>query len=195
MPHLSASSHFGMVFKHLWDYFHPKDSTNGFPQLFQLYSHIVKGHIPLQIACVLGVACLLAMTKSSSKIHPITMGEALYQLTSHALCLQFHNTFVTHFSPHQIIVTTKGSCETIVHGIKCTLNLYLDSVVLQLSLANTFNLMSRGVIFQELLIIGGNIMQFIPFVHAFHAFESPLFYSYCNHESNLTIILFAMGTH
>jgi hypothetical protein len=37
-------------------------------------------------------------------------------------------------------------------------------------------------------------MQFIPFVRAFYAFESPLFYNHCNHENNVTIILFAMGT-
>jgi hypothetical protein len=34
-------------------------------------------------------------------------------------------------------------------------------------------LMSGGVIFQELCEIGGNIIQFIPFVHAFYAFEYP----------------------
>jgi hypothetical protein len=31
MLHVLASGHFGMVFE---DYFHPKDSTNGFSQLF-----------------------------------------------------------------------------------------------------------------------------------------------------------------
>jgi hypothetical protein len=30
MPHLSISGPFGMVFEHLQDCFHPKDSTNGF---------------------------------------------------------------------------------------------------------------------------------------------------------------------
>jgi hypothetical protein len=38
-------------------------------------------------------------------------------------------------------------------------------------------------------------MQLIPFVCAFYAFESPMFYSHCNHEGNVTIIPFVMGTH
>jgi hypothetical protein len=60
---------------------------NGFLQLFQLYFHIVKGHVPPQIALVFGIACPLAMTKLLGGVHPITIGETLYQLTSHALCL------------------------------------------------------------------------------------------------------------
>jgi hypothetical protein len=61
-------------------------------------------------------------------------------------------------------------------------------------MANAFNLVSKGVIFQELCAIGGNIIQLIPFVHAFYAFEFPLFYSHHNHEGNVTIIPSAMGT-
>jgi len=53
--------------------------------------------------------------------------------------------------------------------------------------------MSRGVIFQKLCATCGDIIQFIPFVRAFYAFESPLCYSHCNHESDFTIIPFAMG--
>jgi hypothetical protein len=55
--------------------------------------------------------------------------------------------------------------------------------------------MSRGVIFQELCAIGGDIIQLIPFVHAFYAFESPLFYSHHNRGYDVTIIPFAMETH
>ncbi len=111
---------------------------SGFFQLFQLCFHITKGHIPPRIIRVLGVGCLLAMTKILGGIHPIAVGETLYRLTSRALCLQFHNTFVTHFSPHKFRVATKGSCETVIHGIMCTLELYLDWVVLQLDVANAF---------------------------------------------------------
>jgi hypothetical protein len=46
MPHMLANGPSRMVFEHLWDRFHPKDLTSGFPQLFQLCFHIVKGHIP-----------------------------------------------------------------------------------------------------------------------------------------------------
>jgi len=37
-------------------------------------------------------------------------------------------------------------------------------------------------------------MQFIPFVHVFYAFESPMFYNHCNCEGNVMVIPFAMGT-
>jgi hypothetical protein len=37
-------------------------------------------------------------------------------------------------------------------------------------------------------------MQFIPFVHAFYAFEFPLFYNHHNLEGDFTIIPFTMGT-
>jgi hypothetical protein len=61
-------------------------------------------------------------------------------------------------------------------------------------MANAFNSVSKGVIFQEHHVVGGEIMQLIPFVHAFYAFESPLFYNHRNYEDNITIIPFAMGT-
>ncbi len=54
--------------------------------------------------------------------------------------------------------------------------------------------MSRRVIFQKLRIAGGNIIQFIPFVKAFYAFETLLFYNHRNHEGDVTIIPFTMGT-
>jgi hypothetical protein len=78
MSHLSANGPFGMVFKHLQNIFHPKDSASGFPQLFQLYFHIAQSHIPPQIAHVLGTTHLLAMTKPSGGVHPIVAGETLY---------------------------------------------------------------------------------------------------------------------
>jgi len=52
----------------------------------------------------------------------------------------------------------------------------------------------RKVIFQELHAIGRDIIQFIPFVHAFYAFENPLFYSHYNCGGDVTVIPFAMGT-
>jgi len=53
------------------------------------------------------------MTKLLSGIRPIKMGETLYQLTNHALCLQFHDAFATHFSTQQLLITTKNSYEIV----------------------------------------------------------------------------------
>jgi hypothetical protein len=55
--------------------------------------------------------------------------------------------------------------------------------------------MLRGVIFQEFRVVGRDITQLIPFVCATYAFEFPLFYKHHNHESDVTIIPFAMGIH
>jgi hypothetical protein len=53
----------------------------------------------------------------------------------------------------------------------------------------------RDHIFQKLCATAGDIMQLIPFVHAFYAFESFMHYNHHNYESNVTIIPFAMGIH
>jgi hypothetical protein len=60
---------------------------------------------------------------------------------------------------------------------------------------NVFNLVSKGVIFQEFHALGGFIIQLILFVRAFYEFESPLFYSHHNHDGDVMIIPSAMGTH
>jgi hypothetical protein len=158
MLHLSASGPSRMVFEHLRNNFHLEDLASGFPQLFQLCFHITQGHNPPQITRVLGAAYLLAMTKPLGGISPIAVGETLYRLISRALCLQFHETFTTHFPPHQFGVVIKGGYETIFHNIKCNLDLHLDWVVLELDLRNAFNSMSKKVIFKELYATSGGII-------------------------------------
>jgi hypothetical protein len=135
------------------------------------------------------------MMKPLGGVRPIAMRETLYQLTSCTLCFQFREAFATHFSPHQFGVVTKDDCEAIMHDIRYSLNFHLDWVILELDVINTFNLMSKGVIFQKFHGMGGDIVQFIPFVCAFYAFEFPLFYTHHNCEGDVTIIPFAMGTH
>jgi hypothetical protein len=53
--------------------------------------------------------------------------------------------------------------------------------------------MLRGVIFQELCVACGDIIQLIPFICAFYAFKFPLFYNHHNCESDVTIIPSTMG--
>jgi hypothetical protein len=62
-------------------------------------------------------------------------------------------------------------------------------------MAKKINLVSKRVIFQKLRATGGDIIQFISFVHAFYVFQSHLFYNYRNYEGDVTIILSIMGTH
>jgi len=42
--------------------------------------------------------------------------------------------------------------------------------------------MSKGVIFQEPHVVGGDIIQLITFICAFYGFKSLLFYNHYNHE-------------
>jgi hypothetical protein len=45
------------------------------------------------------------------------MGEVLYWLVNKILFLQFHNTFSTHLSSHQIGVVVMDECATMVYGV------------------------------------------------------------------------------
>jgi hypothetical protein len=69
-----------MVLKPFKNYFHLENLASGFPYLFQLCFHIAQGHIPPQIARVFGTTHLLAMTKLSSGVHPIIVGETIQKL-------------------------------------------------------------------------------------------------------------------
>jgi len=62
-------------------------------------------------------------------------------------------------------------------------------------MANIFDLVLKGVKFQEFRATCGDIIQLIPLLCAFYAFEFPLFYNHHNHEGDVTFIPFAMGTH
>jgi hypothetical protein len=61
-------------------------------------------------------------------------------------------------------------------------------------MANAFNSVSRGAIFQELCATSVDIIQLILFVRAFYAFEFPLFYSHHNCDGDVIVIPSIMGT-
>jgi hypothetical protein len=93
-----ASGPSRMVFEYLQIYFHLEDSTNGFPQLFKLCSHITQGHIPLQITFVLGITCLLIMTKHVGGVR-CNAGNIVWINKPHFMFLipqHFCNTFLPH---------------------------------------------------------------------------------------------------
>jgi hypothetical protein len=56
--------------------------------------------------------------------------KVIYQLVIHTLAIQFKNTFVKHFSPHQFGVATPGWCEIVVDGVRAMLDIHLEWVVL-----------------------------------------------------------------
>jgi hypothetical protein len=87
MPIFFVNGIFGMVFEHLQDCFHPNESVINFSQLFQFCYHITQGHIPCQIAYILGAPHFLAMTKLLGGVRPLVVRETLYQFTSHVFML------------------------------------------------------------------------------------------------------------
>jgi len=89
----------------------------------------MQGHIPCRITHILRTAHFLIMTKPSSGVCLVVVGETLYCLISHTLYLQFRDAFATQFSPHQFGVATKGKCEVVIHGIMCIFDLHFDWVV------------------------------------------------------------------
>jgi hypothetical protein len=98
--HLSANGLLGMLFKRFQDSLVPKDSTNGFSQLFFVYFYVIARNIPKSITKALGVAKLLALAKPSSGIQPIIINKVLCWLVNMTLCFQFCNAFLAHLSPH-----------------------------------------------------------------------------------------------
>ncbi len=75
-------------------------------------------------------------------------------MVSRGLCLQLQDTIFTHLSPHQFGVIVRGGCEAVVHGIRPTLDAHPDWVVLQVNVANAFNIISYQVIFKKLCVLG-----------------------------------------
>ncbi|KAL2634304.1 hypothetical protein R1flu_005783 [Riccia fluitans] len=129
-PHLSSGGPLGMVFELLRDCFTPQDPTSGFDLLFDLCTHIAQGRVFPSTAYLLGASRLLALEKPSGSVRPIVMEEVLHRLVACTLGFQFREALVDHFSPLQFGVATRGGCETIIHGLRATLDLHLDWVVL-----------------------------------------------------------------
>jgi hypothetical protein len=76
----------------------------------------------------------------------------------------------------------------------CTLDLHLDWVVFQLDVANALIWCEDRSYFKNFVSQVETSYNSSPlFVHSMH-FEYPMFYSHCNHESNVMVIPSTMGT-
>jgi hypothetical protein len=97
-PRFSSSGPLGMVYELLHGCFVFNNSTSGFDILFELCGHIFCGHVPPLVSCLLVALRLLALEKQAIGIHPIAIGEVIYQLVARTLIIQFKDTFAKHFS-------------------------------------------------------------------------------------------------
>ncbi|KAL2643240.1 hypothetical protein R1flu_010827 [Riccia fluitans] len=182
-----------MVFKLLWDCFTPEDPASGFDLLFNLCTHIAQGRLSAPTAYLLGASRLLALEKPSG-VRPIAVDEVLYRLVSCSLGFQFRKTLANHFSPLQFGVVTHGGCETIIHGLYATLDLHPDWIILQFDIRNAFNTISQEALFCELRVATGSLDQLFPFVHSFYARRSPLYFSHCSCEDEVSLLSSESGT-
>ncbi len=130
----------------------------------------------------MGASCFLAMVKPSNKIQPFILGEALYFLTSHTLCVYNFDFFSTHF-PFQVFgIVIKGGYKLNKWFIALNVppNFHpngFDWVVLGVDMVKAFNFMSRKVMFLKLRKVKDETTQFIPFIHTFYVYESPLYFT------------------
>ncbi|KAL2608417.1 hypothetical protein R1flu_026990 [Riccia fluitans] len=183
-----------MVFELLRDCFTPEGPTSGFDLMFDLCTHIAQGRVFASTAYLLGASCLLALEKPSSDIRPIPVGEILYRLVARTLGFQFQEALADHFSPLQFGVAMRGGCETIIHGLRATLDLHPDWVVLQVDIQKAFNIVSWEALFCELRSAIGSLDQLFPFVRSFYARRSPLYFSHCSHEDEVSLFSPESGT-
>lgn len=104
------------------------------------------GRISPPISRLLNATHLSAMKKEPSGICLLAVGEVFYRLISRTISIQMQPTFVDHLYPYQFGVATLGGCEMVVHGLRSTLEVHPNLVVLQVNIANAFNsLMSYNI--------------------------------------------------
>jgi hypothetical protein len=51
------------------------------------------------------------------------IGEVTYHLVACIIAIQFRDTLVEHFNPHQFDIVTYDKCEIVVHGVQMMLDL------------------------------------------------------------------------
>jgi hypothetical protein len=105
--------------------------VSGFNLFIEVCGHSARGHVPPLVSCLLFAFRFLTLEKQFGNIHPIIISEMTYCLVVYTLVIQFRDTLMEHFNPHQFGVRTRGGCETMVHNIQVMLDLHLDLVVLQ----------------------------------------------------------------
>jgi hypothetical protein len=136
----------------------------------------------------------MALEKQARGVKLIAIREVIYQLVTHTLAIQFTNTFVEHFSPHQFGVGILGGCETMVHGVGTRLDIHSEWVVLHVDVQNVFNSVFQATIFKELWSSIGTFDQLFPFVHRFYAHPFPLYFSKVFKHGDFIVISFEFGT-
>jgi phosphopantetheine adenylyltransferase len=100
------------------------------PNCGGIRGHITHGHVLPSISSLFVTLQLLVLEKQARGVKLITIGKVIYRLVTRTFAIQFKNTFVKHFNPHQFGVATSNRCEIVVHGVRAMLDIHLEWVVL-----------------------------------------------------------------
>lgn len=163
----------GWLFEHLRDSFLVGDEV--FVPFHQVCSHVAAGRVPSQVASILGACHPLAINKGGGGMRPIAIGEVLHHcIVGRAVIWKLRSRLAPYLAPHQLGVAVSGGLETLVRGLQVALDVHSEWGVLQVDVSNAFNLVDRGVVFEELR--ASSLPELIPFVRSFYGSPSRLLY-------------------
>ncbi|CAI6010743.1 unnamed protein product [Closterium sp. NIES-65] len=131
--------------------------------------------LPQTVRPFFTASTLVALQKPQGGVRPIAIGEILPRLLSRCVILHFKQQIRDFFLPSlQFGVTVSAGIEVMAHTVQSALSLHPDWVVLELNVANAFNLFSRSAMFNALR--DSPFSSLIPFFRLFYASPSPLHY-------------------
>ncbi|CAI5517708.1 unnamed protein product [Closterium sp. Naga37s-1] len=172
-PRGTAAGPSGCLIEHLRDTFLSYQSH--LPHLLRLFQNWLQGDLPQTVRPFFTASTLVALQKPQGGVRPIAIGEILPRLLSRCVILHFKQQIRDFFLPSlQFGVTVSAGIEVMAHTVQSALSLHPDWVVLELNVANGFNLFSRSAMFNALR--DSPFSSLIPFFRLVYASPSPLHY-------------------
>lgn len=116
--------------------------------LTSLVNRLAADRVPPSLASSLTAAPLTPLRKRDDGVRPIAVGETLRRPVSSLLMTRVASQSQQFLEPNQLGVRTKEGCEAIVHAAHRHVHAHgqrTTHVLLQVDLANAFNLVSRPV--------------------------------------------------
>lgn len=107
-------------------------------------------------------------------VRPVAVGEADLRAISGHVTDGAVKSAAEILSPQQVAVGVDGGISLLIHGIKLTLELNREFVVVKLDLKNAYNSISRSVVLRRMQS-HPELRQLVPFLHALGAAPTDLF--------------------
>ena len=117
------------------------------PALARLITFWARGLAPASLAPWITGAPLTPLRKRDNGVRPVAVGETLRRMTGSMLLARNKTAIRTLLLPHQLGVATSSGCEAIIHAARHFADTHGNDdriAMLQVDLANAFNLISRA---------------------------------------------------